>query len=251
MDDSILVLILLAGFVGGFVDSAVGGGGLIRLPALLAAGLPSHVALATNKFGSTWAAGMSSAQYWRSGIVPKKEAFIGWGLMLIMSVFGALAVTKVSAEWVIILVFIVLLVMFLYVLFSREFGLEEDIQEDRILPVTIGMSTGLGFYDGFLGPGTGNFLLAGYVKAAGFDMKRAAATSKVVNFGGNLGALILFASVDLIDYTVGVPFAIVNIIGGLLGSTYALRYGTKLLRPLFLIISFFLISKIGYDILVL
>ena len=57
--------------------------------------------------------------------------------------------------------------------------------------------------------------------------------------------------VDLIDYTVGVPFAIVNIIGGLLGSTYALRYGTKLLRPLFLIISFFLISKIGYDILVL
>jgi uncharacterized membrane protein YfcA len=141
--------------------------------------------------------------------------------------------------------------MFLYVLFSREFGLEEDIQEDRILPVTIGMSTGLGFYDGFLGPGTGNFLLAGYVKAAGFDMKRAAATSKVVNFGGNLGALILFASVDLIDYTVGVPFAIVNIIGGLLGSTYALRYGTKLLRPLFLIISFFLISKIGYDILVL
>ena len=55
---------MLAGFIGGFVDSAVGGGGLIRLPALLAAGLPSHVALATNKFGSTWAAGMSSAQYW-------------------------------------------------------------------------------------------------------------------------------------------------------------------------------------------
>ena len=64
---------MLAGFIGGFVDSAVGGGGLIRLPALLAAGLPSHVALATNKFGSTWAAGMSSAQYWMSGLVPMKE----------------------------------------------------------------------------------------------------------------------------------------------------------------------------------
>lgn len=249
MEDSILILILTAGFIGGFVDSAVGGGGLIRLPALLAAGLPSHTALATNKFGSTWAAGMSSAQYWMSGIVPKKAASIGWFLMLIMSILGAIAVTKISASWVIILVFIVLLVMFLYVLFKKEFGVEENIREDRIVPVTVSMSTVLGFYDGFLGPGTGNFLIAGYVKEAGFDMKRAAATSKIVNFGGNVGALLLFASVGLVDYKVGIPFAIVNIIGGLLGSTYALKYGTKLLRPLFLIISFSLISKIGYDIL--
>ena len=249
MDDSIFILIMLAGFIGGFVDSAVGGGGLIRLPALLAAGLPSHVALATNKFGSTWAAGMSSAQYWMSGIVPKKAASIGWSLMFIMSVFGALAVTKISASWVIKLVFIVLLIMFLYVLFRKEFGVEENIREERVLPVTISMSTVFGFYDGFLGPGTGNFLIAGYVKEVGFDMKRAAATSKIVNFGGNLGALLLFASMDLVDYSVGIPFAIVNIVGGLLGSTYALKYGTQLLRPLFLIISFSLISKIGYDIL--
>ena len=184
-----------------------------------------------------------------SGIVPKKAASIGWFLMLIMSILGAIAVTKISASWVIILVFIVLLVMFLYVLLKKEFGVEENIREDRIVPVTVSMSTVLGFYDGFLGPGTGNFLIAGYVKEAGFDMKRAAATSKIVNFGGNVGALILFASVGLVNYKVGIPFAIVNIIGGLLGSTYALRYGTKLLRPLFLIISFSLISKIGYDIL--
>jgi uncharacterized membrane protein YfcA len=111
------------------------------------------------------------------------------------------------------------------------------------------MSTVFGFYDGFLGPGTGNFLIAGYVKEVGFDMKRAAATSKIVNFGGNLGALILFASMGLVDYSVGIPFAVVNIVGGLLGSTYALKYGTQLLRPLFLVISFTLISKIGYDIL--
>ena len=123
---------MLAGFIGGFVDSAVGGGGLIRLPALLAAGLPSHVALATNKFGSTWAAGMSSAQYWMSGLVPKKAASIGWILMLIMSIFGALAVTKISASWVIKLVFIVLLIMFLYVLFKKEFGVEENIREERM-----------------------------------------------------------------------------------------------------------------------
>ena len=144
-------------------------------------------------------------------------------------------------------VFIVLLVMFLYVLFKKEFGVEENIREDRIVPVTVSMSTVLGFYDGFLGPGTGNFLIAGYVKEAGFDMKRAAATSKIVTFGGNVGALILFASVGLVNYKVGISFAIVNI--GVISSTYALKYGTKLLRPLFLIISFSLISKIGYDIL--
>ena len=41
-----LVFLLVAGFVGSFVDAAVGGGGLITIPAYMATPLPMPVALA-------------------------------------------------------------------------------------------------------------------------------------------------------------------------------------------------------------
>ena len=54
------LLLFVAAFVAGFIDSIAGGGGLIATPALLLAGLPPLNALATNKiqavFGSSTAA---------------------------------------------------------------------------------------------------------------------------------------------------------------------------------------------------
>ena len=90
MDTEVFLLLMMVGVFAGFVDSAVGGGGLLRLPAMLSAGLPPHVALGTNKFASTAAAAIASAKYLQSEIVPRKAAFIGWGLMMIFSIAGAL-----------------------------------------------------------------------------------------------------------------------------------------------------------------
>ena len=166
MDNEVFLLLMVLGVFAGFVDSAVGGGGLLRLPAMISAGLPPHVALGTNKFASAAA-----------------------------------------------------------------------IKESNVIPVTVGMGAGLGFYEGFLGPGTGSMLMAGYIKGAGFGMDRAAATGRILNFGGNIGSFAIFAMAASVNYEVAIPFALANMIGGFLAPGYVLRYGYSLLRPMFLIVA--------------
>ncbi len=237
VDNEVFLLLMLVGVFAGFVDSAVGGGGLLRLPAMLGAGLPPHVALGTNKFASAAAAAIASAKYLQSEIVPRKAAFIGWTLMFLFSIIGAKVVLSISADILLGIVIIVLSALFLYVLFNPQFGKEEEIKQNKVIPVTVGMGAGLGFYEGFLGPGTGSMLMVGYIKGAGFGMDRAAATGRILNFGGNIGSFAIFAMAAFVNYKVAIPFALANMIGGYLAPGYVLKYGYSLLRPMFLVVS--------------
>ena len=237
MDNEVFLALMLLGVFAGFIDSAVGGGGLLRLPAMLSAGLSPHVALGTNKFASTAAAAIASARYLQSEIVPRKAALVGWTLMIGFSVVGAKVVLSISADLVLGIVIIVLSALFFYVLMNPQFGKEEEIKEESVIPVTVGMGAGLGFYEGFLGPGTGSMLMAGYIKGSGFGMDRAAATARILNFGGNIGSFAVFALASSVNYEVAIPFALANMIGGYLAPGYVLRYGYSLLRPMFLVVS--------------
>ncbi|MEE3315726.1 MAG: TSUP family transporter [Candidatus Thermoplasmatota archaeon] len=241
MENETFLILMLVGVFAGFVDSAVGGGGLLRLPAMLSAGLPPHVALGTNKLASAAAAAVASAKYLQSEIVPRKAAFVGWICMILFSIIGTTVVLSVSADMLLGIVIVVLSTLFFYVLFNPQFGKEEDIKEEKVIPVTVGMGAGLGFYEGFLGPGTGSMLMAGYIKGAGFGMDRAAATARILNFGGNIGSLAVFALAASVNYSVAIPFALANMIGGYLAPGYVLKYGYSLLRPMFLIVSAFMI----------
>ena len=241
MENEVFLLLMVVGVFAGFIDSAVGGGGLLRLPAMLAAGLPPHIALGTNKLASAAAAAIASAKYLQSGIVPRKAALIGWVLMILFSIVGTVAVLSVSADMLLGIVIVVLSALFFYVLVNPQFGKEEEIKEEQVIPVTVGMGAGLGFYEGFLGPGTGSMLMAGYIKGAGFGMDRAAATARILNFGGNIGSLAVFALAASVNYKVAIPFAFANMIGGYLAPGYVLKYGYALLRPMFLIVSAFMI----------
>ena len=242
MDNEVFLLLMLVGVFAGFVDSAVGGGGLLRLPAMLSAGMPPHVALGTNKFASAAAAAVASAKYLESKIVPRKAALVGWIIMLIFSIIGTTVVLSVDADMLLGIVIIVLSALFFYVLFNPQFGKEEDLKEEKVIPVTVGMGAGLGFYEGFLGPGTGSMLMAGYIKGAGFGMDRAAATARILNFGGNVGSYAMFAIAASVNYEIAIPFAIANMIGGYLAPGYVLKYGYSLLRPMFLIVAAIMIT---------
>ena len=242
METEAFVLLMLVGVFAGFVDSAVGGGGLLRLPAMLSAGLPPHIALGTNKFASASAAAIASAKYLQSEIVPRRAALIGWVLMVLFSIVGTKVVLSVSADMLLGIVIAVLSALFFYVLFNPQFGREEDIKEDKVIPVTVGMGAGLGFYEGFLGPGTGSMLMAGYIKGAGFGMDRAAATGRILNFGGNIGSFAMFAIAAKVNYDVAIPFALANMVGGYLAPGYVLKYGYSLLRPMFLVVAAIMIS---------
>ena len=104
------------------------------------------------------------------------------------------------------------------------------------------MGAGLGFYEGFLGPGTGSMLMAGYIKGAGFGMDSAAATGRILNYGGNIGSFAVFALAASVNYGVAIPFALANMVGGFLAPGYVLKYGYSLLRPMFLMVAAIMIA---------
>ena len=111
-------------FLGGFVDSIAGGGGLITLPAYLLAGLPPHLALGTNKFSSAIGTSISTARLALNGFIKLRPALICIVCAFIGSSIGSRLTLLISDEIFNKLLLIVLPIAAFYVM--RNKGLSED-----------------------------------------------------------------------------------------------------------------------------
>ncbi len=246
-----LLLLALAGFLAGFIDSIVGGGGIITLPALLATGMPAHLAVGTNKVAGTGASAMASLQYARAGLLDARLVWTAAPVAALAAILGAITVLQVDADIVVGLVVVVMIAIIAYVLARPTFG-----STNRFAGLTSGtliataiLALIVGFYDGFLGPGTGNFLLFGLVAIHGFPFLRAAAHGRILNFASNLGALAFFASVGNIDWTLGLTMAAATMTGAFAGSHLNIRSGARIVRPLFVAVAVALLARLLYGLI--
>ncbi|WP_024304638.1 TSUP family transporter [Pseudogulbenkiania sp. MAI-1] len=248
-----IAFLCLMAFFAGMIDSAVGGGGLIQLPALfntLSTQAPATL-LGTNKFASVF--GTASAT--RSFV---KRVRMAWELILpatgaafALSFVGATAASYVPKEVMKPIVLVLLIAMALYTLKKKDLGRLHKptaiTRREKRLALLIG--GGIGFYDGIFGPGTGSFLIFLFVRCFAFDFLHASAAAKVVNLATNLAALSFFVSTGNILYAVSIPMALSNIVGAQVGSRIAIKGGAGLVRVLFLILVTGLIGKFAYDML--
>jgi len=246
MDYRIILLLVVSGFLAAFVDSIAGGGGIISLPALIAAGVPPHLALGTNKFASTWASFTSTMKFARSGKIHFKLIRIQIPCTIVGAALGVRAVLQVNEHFLNVLIVVMILTVALYTTFKKEFGYEDRFTGLTASNIAAGMAFAfaLGFYDGFFGPGTGSFLIFLFIRIYGFDFVRAAGNGKVLNFVSNCVALLLFALDGKIVYWAGVPMAVAMIAGAWVGTHVAIRNGAKLIRPIFITIAILLVAKL-------
>lgn len=240
-----LGLLVLAAFGAGVVDAIAGGGGLITVPALLAAGLPPHVALGTNKGQSMWGAAASLTTYWRQGAVDLRFVAVGLPLGALGATLGALAVTALSPSVLRPVVMVLLVAASLSLWVKRPTTSRADTVAAWIAPA---LALGIGAYDGFFGPGTGTFLIVGLVLFAGRTLPTATAQAKAVNLGSNLAAVVVFAAHGMIAFEVALPMAAAQLVGGVVGARLALRGGAALIRVVVLMVSTALLIKLGVDI---
>ena len=245
-------LLLLSGaFLAGLIDAVVGGGGLVQLPLLLAVfpGVSIPMLFGTNKLSSI--AGTASAvwQYSRKVRIPYRLALPASGAALFGAASGAAVVSFIPAAALKPMVLGLLLIVGAYTWFKPEFGRSmverTDLRKPRMLAAMLGF--GLGFYDGFFGPGTGSFLIFGFVRIFGMDMLHASASAKLVNFATNLAALAFFLSHDGVLWQLGLAMACANVLGAQLGSRLALRHGNGFIRWLLLTVVSMLIIKLCWD----
>jgi uncharacterized membrane protein YfcA len=234
----------------GTVDAIAGGGGLITLPALFAAGLPPHVALGTNKGQSVWGSGAALIAFWRAGQVDRKQAALAFPLGLAGAALGAELVLLVDPDLLRPIV-IGMLIGAAALLLIKKPARDEDVppadKATRYLVLAAILAFVIGAYDGFFGPGTGTFLIVGFVALCGKSLTRATADAKVVNFASNFASLVAFAAAGTVMWRVALPMAGAQVLGGYVGARLALKGGARLIRIMVLIVSGALVAKLIAD----
>ncbi|HUS32927.1 MAG TPA: TSUP family transporter [Kofleriaceae bacterium] len=247
MSPFVVALLTLAAFCAGTVDAIAGGGGLITVPALLTAGLPPVEALGTNKGQSAWGSAAALTAFWRAGRVDKKQAAFTFPLGLAGSFCGALVVSAIDKQLLRPIV-IAMLIGAAVLLVVRKPMREQDAPRARPL-VAAGLALAIGAYDGFFGPGTGTFLIVGFVALCGRSLLHASADAKVVNFASNCAAVLVLGYHGFIHWDIALPMAGGQLLGGMIGAHFAMRGGDRIVRILVLVVSGALIVKLLVDLL--
>lgn len=250
MSYTMILLACVAGFIGAMVDAIVGGGGLVTTPALLALGLPTHIALGTNKFAATMGAISSTYHYYKSGNMNGKLLKYIIPFSFIGSIFGVLTVLGIDPDFLKKLIIVLVLIIGTYTVLHKNLGLENHFTGLTKKKIILGMilTLVLGFYDGFFGPGTGSFLIFGLISIFGFDFVKASANTRALNLASNMTALVLFLLNGKVYFLIGVPMGICMMIGAKVGSHMAIEKGSKFIKPVFVIMSLLLVIKMSFDI---
>lgn len=244
---TVLALLALSAFAAGVVDAIAGGGGLLSVPSLLAAGLPVQVALATNKGQAAFGAVSSFVSFWMRGGIDRKRAPWGFVCGFVGSFVGARVLLLVRPEPLKPVVLVLLLLAAAFVAWPRKpsRGRPHDWAMIAFVPVAFA----LGFYDGFFGPGVGSMLIVAFVLLFGDTLTRASGNAKVVNLASNLAALLLFASHGTVLWRVALPMAAANAAGAFVGARLAVKRGDKFVRVVVLVVVAALLMKITLDLL--
>jgi uncharacterized membrane protein YfcA len=246
---STIALLVGVATLAGAVDAVAGGGGLLTVPALLAAGLPPDLALGTNKGQSVFGSGAALLRYARAGLVDRRMARITFPAGLAGSLGGAALVLLVppSALRPVVLVLLVVVAVVL-ALRPAAPAPRAGPRPGTARPLAAGaIALAIGAYDGFFGPGTGTFLIFAFAIVLGLRLQEASADAKVVNFASNLAAVLLFASRGVVVWTVALPMAAGQFAGGLLGAQLAVRGGDRVIRWVVLVVVAALVLKLGSD----
>lgn len=247
-----LIILCLVAFCAGFVDAIVGGGGLIQLPAalVLLPQFPVATVIGTLKIPAISGTSLAALQYARKVKLNYPLLAIMVLIAFIAAFVGSSLLAVVSNAFMKPLLLIILCIVAVYTFTKKAFGIHTEKKHDskRQWLYALLISLVIGFYDGFIGPGAGSFLILTFISLLGFDFLKASANAKFVNMATNLGSIVFFAGAGKIIYSIAIPMAICNAAGGIVGARLAIFKGNAFIRVFFLIIVCVTILRFAYDI---
>ncbi len=249
-----LISLALLALIAGFIDSVAGGGGLIQLPTLLInlPYSPLPALFGTNKIAALAGTSVAAYQYSKRVKYDIVILTIISAIAFLASNLGARSLSVINPDTLRPLILVILIIIAIYTFLKKDLGSVRTKELSRIKLIFFGSVIGfiVGFYDGFFGPGTGNFLVLGFVIILGFEFVMASAYSKIVNSVTNISALMVFVSQGNYYLGLAIMMALCNIIGSIAGSRMALRRGNSFVRIVFLVIVIIMILRYSYDIFI-
>ncbi|QTA79870.1 Transmembrane domain-containing protein, TauE-like [Desulfonema limicola] len=241
-----IAILFFTGLLAGFVDSIAGGGGLITLPVLLSVGLPPQAALGTNKLQGTFGTLSAAYNFIHKGEADLKKSSTGILFTFIGAAMGSFTIQLLDPGFIRHLVPVLLFIVLAYTMFSPRLGYEnqEPKMAQNLFFIVFGL--GLGFYDGFFGPGTGSFWTSGVCIFLGYNMIKAAGITRIMNFTSNIAALSFFIIGKNVSWTAGIWMAAGQVIGARIGSDMAIKKGAGFIRPIFMTVAALTIIRLFY-----
>ncbi|MFR9719576.1 TSUP family transporter [Aeromonas diversa] len=246
MEMELMTLVMLLGvaLLAGFIDSIAGGGGLLTVPALLATGMSPALVLGTNKLQSSFGSFSATLFFARRGMLEWRTIWPAVICTFIGAAGGALAVQTIDAAALERILPFLLVAFAFYFFFSPRVSDAESQRRLAPLPFALLAGGGVGFYDGFFGPGTGSFFAIAFIALGGYGMARATAHTKLLNFTSNIASLLFFALGGKVVWSVGLVMAVGQFLGARLGSRLVISKGVRLIRPLLVTVSLIMSVKL-------
>lgn len=243
----VVVALFFVALAAAFIDSIAGGGGLLTVPALLAAGLSPAQALATNKLQSVGGSFSASLYFVRRGAVKLREQRLNIAMTFIGAIIGTLTIQHLRADVLRQILPLFIISIGLWFLLMPRLG-EED-RERRLYGLPFALIGGgcVGFYDGFFGPGAGSFYALGFVTLCGYNLAKATAHAKVLNFTSNFSSLLFFILGGKLVWGTGLVMLIGAFCGARLGARLVLSRGQQLIRPMVVVVSVVMSAKLLWD----
>jgi uncharacterized membrane protein YfcA len=249
---STLIFLCLFASLAGFVDAIVGGGGLIQTPAalILLPQLPVATVIGSLKIPSFSGTFFAAKQYIKQVKINWKRVLLMCIIAFIASFSGSLLLTQMSNRFMKPIILVVLVFVAIYSFTKKGFGQKNHavISEKKQFLYAILISMIIGFYDGFIGPGAGSFLVLAFISFLGFDFLQASANAKLINLATNLGSILLFFLKGHILWPVAIPMAICNAFGGIIGARIAIAKGNQFIRIFFILMVMATLIRFSFDV---
>ena len=246
-----VALLTFAALVAGFVDAIAGGGGVVTFPTFIFLGLPVSEIVGTNKLVSTAGTTVAAYTFLKRGHVQKEIVSPALPFTFLGALIGAATVLLLPNEFLKPCVSVLVIAVALYCYFRPALGIHHSYAglTPKTRAITQAAAFGIGFYDGFFGPGTGIFLTFFFIGILGCDFLRAAANTKVLNGASNVVPLVYFLCQGNIRFDLGVPMLAANVLGGYLGARTAISKGSGFIKWIYLLMAVLTAGKLLVDVL--
>ncbi len=250
----ILLIVLPLVFLGGFVDSVAGGGGLVTLPAYLMAGIPAHLAMGTNKVVNGVGTATASLRYFRGGRVRLRPALISGVGALAGAAVGTRIALLIPEDALKLMMLVALPCAAVLLVLKKDFGKDTAVAAREFTPRQEAVRSGLiglllGCYDGLIGPGTGTFMIMAFTMALSMDLLTSSGCAKVANLASNVASAVLFIFSGKVWWLLALPAAVCNALGAFCGARYAMRGGSEKVRGMIFVVLGLLFIKMLFELL--
>ncbi|XPF94160.1 sulfite exporter TauE/SafE family protein [Colwellia sp. RE-S-Sl-9] len=238
------------GFCAGMIDAIAGGGGMLTIPALLTSGLPPHMALGTNKLAASFGSFTASVAFYKNKLFNPKFWRYSLYTTALGAIFGTFVVNYLSTEFLEKALPLIIVITAIYTVFAKNVIKESSElpkENKQLLLKQIIQGLTLGFYDGVAGPGTGAFWTVSSTILYKTNILISSGLARSTNFISNFFSLLTFIYLGHVNFILGLSIGIFIMLGAMVGSHFAIKLGSKFIRPVFAVIVIGMAINLAYQ----